>query len=159
MGLPHRPAAPRRCRPEDHVGSTCVLAPMTISLARDLLSSPSPGGGGSTAERSEGRRGGVSFRYLAQEFTPPRLTSRYARCFADPPPPGEGEACALIGRTIARSHLVLRLQRQADRLAGCHRAFDGDGRFQVDAGLLGRGVNGRRPGRQVIEPGARLVAE
>src|SRR3954468_13257938 len=29
---------------------------------------------------------------LAQEITPPRLTSRYARCFADPPPPGEGEA-------------------------------------------------------------------
>src|SRR3954466_13447164 len=32
--------------------------------------------------------------------TPPRLTSRYARCFADPPPPGEGEASALAGPTI-----------------------------------------------------------
>ncbi len=29
---------------------------------------------------------------LAQEITPLRLTSRYARCFADAPPPGEGEA-------------------------------------------------------------------
>ena len=46
-----------------------------------------------------------------------------------------------------------------DRLAGRHRALDRDGRFQVDPGLLGRGVNGRRSGREMIEPGARLVAE
>src|SRR5713226_5936282 len=32
---------------------------------------------------------------LEQEITPPRLTSRYARCFADPPPPGEGEESKL----------------------------------------------------------------
>src|SRR5471032_1196177 len=43
-------------------------------------------------------------------FTPPRLTSRYARCFADPPPSkgrsrpsstgyGEGEASALLSPT------------------------------------------------------------
>ena len=30
------------------------------------------------------------------KLTPPRLTSRYARCFADPPPPGEGEESALL---------------------------------------------------------------
>src|SRR5439155_25743479 len=62
------------------------------------------------------------------KLTPPRLTSRYARCFADPPPPGEGEDVR-VGRSNyrARSHLVLRLQRQADRLAGRDRALDRDG--------------------------------
>src|SRR6266567_2248953 len=43
--------------------------------------------------------------------------------------------------------------------AGRHRALDGDGGFQVDAGLLGRGVDRRRAGCEMIEPGAGLVAE
>src|SRR5712672_1653264 len=51
---------------------------------------PSPGGGGSTAERSEGRRGGVSFPYLHKRSPHP---ARFAR---DPPPPGEGEERARL---------------------------------------------------------------
>src|SRR5258707_427901 len=69
-------------------------------MTRDLLSSPSPGGGGSTAERSEGSRGGVRFPYFHKRSPHParhsasetRVNALMAR---DPPPPGEGEACAL----------------------------------------------------------------
>src|SRR5262249_15481605 len=55
--------------------------------------------------------------------------------------------------------LLFHLQRQAHRLAGGGRALDGDGRFQIDARLLRRGMDRGRASREMIEPGARLVAE
>src|SRR5712691_5804174 len=62
-------------------------------------------------------------------------------------------------RNVKRLVLLLDLQRQAHGLAGRHRALDGDGGLEIDTGLLRRAMNGRRAGREVIEPGARLVAE
>src|SRR5262249_10657504 len=55
--------------------------------------------------------------------------------------------------------LLFHLQRQAHRLLGRGGAFDGDRRLQIDARLLGRGMDRGRAGREMIEPGARLVAE
>src|SRR3954452_7799744 len=56
---------------------------MDVQLARFTL----PWRGRAASEAS-----GVGWvSYPAHELTPPPLTSRYARCFADPPPPGEGE--------------------------------------------------------------------
>src|SRR5262249_5029700 len=55
--------------------------------------------------------------------------------------------------------LLFHLQRQPYRLAGGGRALDGDGRFQIDARLLGRGMDRVRASREMIEPGAGLVAE
>src|SRR5262249_57910527 len=55
--------------------------------------------------------------------------------------------------------LLFHLQRQAHRLAGGGSALDGDRRFQIDARLLRRGMDRGRAGREMIEPGARLVAE
>lgn len=50
---------------------------------------PSPGGGGSLAERSDGERGGVNLfvspNAVVADVTPPRLAA-----LADPPPQGEG---------------------------------------------------------------------
>src|SRR5207244_951355 len=62
-------------------------------------------------------------------------------------------------RTNQLPRLRSPLKRQSHRLSGYRRALDGDGRLQVDAGLRGRGVDGRRAGGEMIEPGARLVAE
>src|SRR5260221_10881153 len=68
---------------------------------------PSPGGGGSRAISAFTRvfdalwRAGWGELLCEQaKFTPPRLTSRYARCFADPPPPGEGEERARLAPRI-----------------------------------------------------------
>src|SRR5215813_5200101 len=55
--------------------------------------------------------------------------------------------------------LLFHLQRQAHRLPGGGRALDGDRRLQIDARLLGRGMDRGRAGCEMIEPGARLVAE
>src|SRR5205823_1329078 len=70
--------------------------------------SPSPRGGGSLAKRSEGERGGVNL--VIPLFTPPRLASRFARCIADPPPPGEGDGASGRSRVSHRNSL--------DRMAG-----------------------------------------
>src|SRR6516164_4861395 len=55
--------------------------------------------------------------------------------------------------------LLFHLQRQPHRLPGSRRALDGDGRLQIDARLLRRGMDRGRAGCEMIEPGPRLVAE
>src|SRR5262249_40170485 len=59
----------------------------------------------------------------------------------------------------AAAALLFHLQRQAHCLPGGGRALDGDRRFQIDARLLRRGMDRGRAGREMIEPGARLIAE
>src|SRR5204863_314085 len=76
------------------------LSSLTARLVlnnRRCCASPSPGGGGSNAERSEGSRGGVSFPYLNKRSPHP---ARFAR---DPPPPGEGEESKWRGNAHSQS--------------------------------------------------------
>src|SRR5215470_12487471 len=82
----------------------------------------------------------------------------------DPSPQGGGENSAAPRRNRTNDSsllnpLLFHLQRQPHGLAGGGRALDGDRRFQIDARLLGRGMDRGRAGREMIEPGARLVAE
>src|SRR5437879_3818975 len=76
-----------------------MIAQRRIQLARFTL--PWRGRVDCRAKRRQAGWGGLALRKA--KFTPPRLTSRYARCFADPPPPGEGEASASILRAINRA--------------------------------------------------------
>ena len=72
-------------------------------------------------------------------------TGRRLVMHARPSPPGTKAA--------------LSLERQAHWPAGRDGALDRDRRFEIDARLGRRGVDGRLAGSEVIEPGAGLVAE
>src|ERR1700720_38844 len=68
---------------------------------------------------------------------------------------------AIVIASANDAPLVRRLpfQRQPHRLPARHRALDRNGSLEIDARLRRRRVHGRGAGREVIEPGAGLVAE
>src|ERR1051325_10295702 len=60
---------------------------------------PSPGGGGST--RATASVGVGRIFWSKHDHPPPARISAALRCFADPPPPGEGEALRRAAQTFA----------------------------------------------------------
>src|SRR5207248_7387716 len=72
---------------------------------------------------------------------------------------GDHVASSVGIRGVTEAALLLHLQRQPHRLAGRGRALNRDRCFQIDARLLRRAMDRWRSGGEMIEPGARLVAE
>src|ERR1051325_11722752 len=99
--------------------------------------------------------GDIGLSVRSRESGNPVLDTK-AFCAGSPLSRGRTEKDCASNMTLK---LFFRLQRQAHRVAGRDRALDRDGRLQVHARLLGRGVDSGRAGRQMIEPGAGLVAE
>src|SRR5690349_8951428 len=107
MGRSHRLRALRRSRRENDVASTCVRTPMTVRA------------------------------YLGETGVQTPLVPVDAGTQALPQKLGSRFRGNERGWATQSSHaLLLCLQRQTDRLPGRDRALDGDGGFQVDAGLL-----------------------
>ena len=91
---------PPRARPKG--GASMALAIHALRKEDESIeqrprrSSPSPGGGGSTARAKRGGRGGVTIVSDASRSPHP---ARFAR---DPPPPGEGGTECLVRDWVAR---------------------------------------------------------
>src|SRR5215475_10959828 len=70
---------------------------------------------------------------------------------------GASALCTISGYHSLAS--LMGIHRDANPFASRHRPFDRQGGDQVQAGLLGCGVDGRLAFDQVVEPSSRLVRE